>query len=120
MHLCRAHQRITPAYRAEKIMANSVGIPLTVSHEFMRKQASGRENLGFIPEDYRNYVRSKRTIDMKTGDTKADYKDFGDVVCFDTTYRKNNEGRPFSMLVGVNHHKKLQFLVLHCCTMKHL
>ncbi|KAL3511291.1 hypothetical protein ACH5RR_030692 [Cinchona calisaya] len=37
---------------------------------------------------------------------KADYSSFGDVVCFDTTYRKNNEGRPFALFVGVNHHKQ--------------
>lgn len=36
----------------------------------------------------------------------ADYEDFGDVVCFDTTYRKLNDGRPFGLLVGVNNHKK--------------
>ena len=35
----------------------------------------------------------------------VDYSYFGDVVCFDTTYRKNKEGRPFAMFVGVNHHK---------------
>jgi zinc finger SWIM domain-containing protein 3 len=36
----------------------------------------------------------------------ADYEVFGDVVCFDTTYRKLNDGRPFGLLVGVNNHKK--------------
>ncbi|XP_057478205.1 protein FAR1-RELATED SEQUENCE 9-like [Actinidia eriantha] len=36
----------------------------------------------------------------------ADYANFGDVVCFDTTYRKNKDGRPFAMFVGVNHHKQ--------------
>ncbi len=36
----------------------------------------------------------------------ADYEDFGDVVCFDTTYRKLDDGRPFGLLVGVNNHKK--------------
>ncbi|XP_065877113.1 protein FAR-RED IMPAIRED RESPONSE 1-like [Euphorbia lathyris] len=37
---------------------------------------------------------------------KVDYDYFGDVVCFDTTYRKNKEGRPFAMFVGVNNHKQ--------------
>ncbi len=37
----------------------------------------------------------------------ADYAHFGDVVCFDTTYRKNKDGRPFAMFVGVNHHKPI-------------
>jgi len=36
----------------------------------------------------------------------ADYEVFGDVVCFDTTYRKLNDGRPFGLLVGVNNNKK--------------
>ncbi|PIN12418.1 hypothetical protein CDL12_14969 [Handroanthus impetiginosus] len=36
----------------------------------------------------------------------ADYAHFGDVVCFDTTYRKNKEGRPFALFDGVNHHKQ--------------
>jgi zinc finger SWIM domain-containing protein 3 len=36
----------------------------------------------------------------------ADYELFGDVVCFDTTYRKLNDGRPFGLLCGVNNHKK--------------
>ncbi|GAA0164908.1 hypothetical protein LIER_20438 [Lithospermum erythrorhizon] len=37
---------------------------------------------------------------------KIDYGHFGDVVCFDTTYRKNKEGRPFALFAGVNHHKQ--------------
>ncbi|XP_050387392.1 protein FAR1-RELATED SEQUENCE 9-like [Argentina anserina] len=37
---------------------------------------------------------------------KVDYDYFGGVVCFDTTYRKNKEGRPFAMFVGVNNHKQ--------------
>ena len=36
----------------------------------------------------------------------ADYEVYGDVVCFDTTYRKLNDGRPFGLLVGLNNHKK--------------
>ncbi len=35
-----------------------------------------------------------------------DFDYFGDVICFDTTYRTNNYGRPFALFVGVNHHKQ--------------
>ncbi|CAN1182107.1 Protein FAR1-RELATED SEQUENCE 5 [Linum perenne] len=38
--------------------------------------------------------------------SKVDYKHFGDVVCFDTTYRINGYGRPFAPFVGVNHLKQ--------------
>ncbi|XP_062011757.1 protein FAR1-RELATED SEQUENCE 5-like [Rosa rugosa] len=36
----------------------------------------------------------------------SDYSLFGDVLCFDTTYRTNEYGRPFAPFVGVNHHKQ--------------
>lgn len=36
----------------------------------------------------------------------ADYAHFGDVVCFDTTYRNNKDCLPFAMFVGVNHHEQ--------------
>ena len=35
-----------------------------------------------------------------------DYHYFGDVVCFDTTFKTNSYGRPFAPFVGVNHHKQ--------------
>jgi zinc finger SWIM domain-containing protein 3 len=37
----------------------------------------------------------------------SDYAMFGDVICFDTTYRKLDDGRPFGLIVGVNNHKKI-------------
>ena len=49
-------------------MVDSVGIPPQVSHELMAKQAGGRQNIGFIPEDHRHYLRSKRTREMKIED----------------------------------------------------
>ncbi|CAL9779964.1 unnamed protein product [Musa acuminata subsp. burmannicoides] len=35
-----------------------------------------------------------------------DYHYFGDVVCFDTSYKVNDYGRPFALFIGVNHHKQ--------------
>ncbi|ESQ47733.1 hypothetical protein EUTSA_v10022007mg, partial [Eutrema salsugineum] len=36
----------------------------------------------------------------------SDYNLFGDVVCFDTTYKTNEYDRPFAPFIGVNHHKQ--------------
>ncbi|XP_039133193.1 protein FAR1-RELATED SEQUENCE 5-like [Dioscorea cayenensis subsp. rotundata] len=36
-----------------------------------------------------------------------DYTLFGDVVCFDTTYRINNANHPCAPIIGVNHHKEI-------------
>ncbi|RWR82329.1 protein FAR1-RELATED SEQUENCE 5-like protein [Cinnamomum micranthum f. kanehirae] len=35
-----------------------------------------------------------------------DYECFGDVVCFDTTYKVHEYGRPFAPFIGVNHQKQ--------------
>jgi zinc finger SWIM domain-containing protein 3 len=40
------------------------------------------------------------------GRSVVDYGYFGDVLCFDTTYRTNTYGRPFAPFIGVNHHKQ--------------
>ncbi|XP_010246204.1 PREDICTED: protein FAR1-RELATED SEQUENCE 5-like [Nelumbo nucifera] len=37
----------------------------------------------------------------------VDYHYFGDVVCFDTSFRINQDERPFASFVGVNHHRQI-------------
>ncbi|XP_071924677.1 protein FAR1-RELATED SEQUENCE 5-like [Coffea arabica] len=144
-HLHRNHRSITSNLATDIEMAHYVEIAPKVAHELMARQAGGRENVGFIAEDYKNYLCSKSTRDVKIGGTggvrkylqkmqfedpnflyaiqvdendlitnifwsdekmKVDYANFGDVICFDTTYRKNKEGRPIVLFVGVNHHKQ--------------
>lgn len=126
---------------------------------FLARKVGGLENLGFISEDYNNYLRSRRTEAMKVGDTggvleylqnmqhddpnfsyaiqvdlddlitnifwtygrmKLDYESFGDVVCFDTTYRKNKEGRPLHYLLVLIIISKVLYLVQHCYMIKHV
>ncbi|KAK4394292.1 protein FAR1-RELATED SEQUENCE 5 [Sesamum angolense] len=144
-HFLRSHRRITDVQAQQADDISSSGIAPKAGYYLMSKQVGGRENVGFIFEDYKNYLRSKRTMEMKIGDTggvleylqqkqlvnpnffyaiqvdeddlianiiwvdaqmMVDYSYFGDVVSFDTTYRKNREGRPFALFVGVNHHKQ--------------
>ena len=35
----------------------------------MARRLGGLDNLGFIPEDYNNYLRSRRIDEKKSGDT---------------------------------------------------
>ncbi|KAH7847219.1 hypothetical protein Vadar_023420 [Vaccinium darrowii] len=86
-HLFRSHRNFAPAQVVEADMANDSGIAPEAIVEFMSKQVGGRENLGFIPQDYKNYLHSKRSVQMKMGDTGgnaakqlsgvfAEFKDF--------------------------------------------
>ncbi|WCJ32289.1 hypothetical protein M5689_013725 [Euphorbia peplus] len=49
-------------------MADDSGLDPKKTIELLSRQAGGRENLGFIPKDYRNSLRSKRTMEMQKGD----------------------------------------------------
>ena len=144
-HLHRSHRRLTPAQKEEINLADKIGLPPKLSCDLMASRVGGHENLGFTVVDCRNYLQTKRTIEMKVDDTGgvleylklmqlddpsffyalqvdkdglisnifwADaqmlvaYSNFGDVISFDTTYRKNRDSRPFAMFLGVNHHKQ--------------
>lgn len=45
-----------------------------------------------------------RTIMWSNGRSKTQYRHFGDVVTFDTTYKTNLYDMPFGLFVGVNNH----------------
>lgn len=144
-HMLRSHRRLTTLQASQADNIERAGIAPTAGFAFMTNEGGGREEVGFIFEDYKNYLRSKRSIEMKVSDTggifeylqqkqlndpsffyavqvdedasitnilwvdgrmKFDYVHFGDVICFDTTHKKNKEGRPFALFVGVNHHKQ--------------
>ncbi|KAJ1290991.1 hypothetical protein BS78_02G284800 [Paspalum vaginatum] len=51
----------------------------------------------------------KSAVNFFWADAKSiiDFRSFGDVVCFDTTYGLNMYGRPFVLFVGVDNHKQL-------------
>ncbi|XP_058075804.1 protein FAR1-RELATED SEQUENCE 5-like [Magnolia sinica] len=44
--------------------------------------------------------------DNADGRMILDYERFGDVICFGTTYKTNEYGRPFAPFIGVNHHRQ--------------
>ncbi|KAL6508683.1 hypothetical protein OROGR_023394 [Orobanche gracilis] len=69
VHLFRAHRQISEVEATQIENANSVGIKNKPSFDLMAKVVGGRERLGFIPVDYKNYLRSKRTRAAEVGDT---------------------------------------------------
>ncbi|KAL0320529.1 UNVERIFIED_CONTAM: protein FAR1-RELATED SEQUENCE 5 [Sesamum radiatum] len=68
-HFLRSHRRITDVQAQQADDISSSGIAPKAGYYLMSKQMGGHENVGFIFEDYKNYLRSKRTIEMKIGDT---------------------------------------------------
>ena len=46
--------------------------------------------------------------------SSAEYKEFNDVVTFDTTYLLNKYKMSFTPFVGANHHRHSILLSVHC------
>ncbi|KAJ0235483.1 MULE transposase domain-containing protein [Hirschfeldia incana] len=144
-HLLKGNRAVTVSQKQHADDAEMSGISAKSIVEMMTMEVGGRENLGFLEKDYRNYIYRKRMSTMVQGDAGAvlecfqkkkrensslfylmqldeddmitnifwaddrfisDYNLFGDVVCFDTTYKTNEYDRPFAPFVGVNHHKQ--------------
>lgn len=72
--------------------------------EYMEKKVSEDVNFFYsIQIDEDDLITNIFWADSKM---ISDYAIFGDVICFNTTYRKLDDGRPFGLIVGVNNHKK--------------
>ncbi|KAG8367171.1 hypothetical protein BUALT_Bualt16G0044900 [Buddleja alternifolia] len=91
-HMLRSHRPITVAQASQADDIEMSGITPKAEFLLMARQ---------VDEDYQ--IANIFCVDAQM---MVDYAYFGDVVCFDTTYRENKEGRPFTLFVGVNHNKQ--------------
>ncbi|KAG5614489.1 hypothetical protein H5410_014313 [Solanum commersonii] len=85
--------------------------------------------MGCTTKDCRNYILQQqrmRTLACDAGDTymsvhthyKYAYREFSDVICFDTTYLVNQRHMPFALFVGMNQHKQSILLGWLCSQMR--
>ncbi|KAL8142649.1 hypothetical protein V2J09_015681 [Rumex salicifolius] len=139
IHLFRSHRNVSTSQASVVDIADMSGIAPKNAYEFMAREANGRAHLGFAHVDIKNYLRTKHSSAIKSGETGgvleylqrmrkedsgssyaiqvdednlitnifwadstmiANVEDFGNVVCFDTTYRKHEDGRPVALFVG--------------------
>jgi zinc finger SWIM domain-containing protein 3 len=68
VHMLPSQRIITDVQAIEIELADNSGIQPKLAHELMSRQVGGRENLGFTKQDQKNYLRSKRKIDLKQGE----------------------------------------------------
>lgn len=79
---------------------------------FMQMQGSNPNFFYAVDLDHEKLLRSVFWVDAKG---RLDYKNFCDVVLFDTFYIKNKYKVPLVPIVGVNHH--FQYILLGCALM---
>jgi zinc finger SWIM domain-containing protein 3 len=144
-HMLRSQRKLRKTQKSLIDGDDKSGLTPKQAFDFQATIAGGRENLGCLSMDVKNYLRTKWQKEMEKGDVASlmqyfhdkqlenksfyytfqvnneekitnifwddakgiiDYSHFGDVVCFDTTYKINNYGRHVAPLLGINHHKQ--------------
>ncbi|KAL2893087.1 Protein FAR1-RELATED SEQUENCE 5 [Bienertia sinuspersici] len=110
--------RFIVAYRKEEMnchvkrklkVGHSAGLKVVQIYNMLARERNGLLEMAINERDVRNELYREKKLKLKDGDAKAmlnhaAYKEFNDVVCFDTTYLANQYELPFSNFVGVNHH----------------
>ncbi|KAM1613025.1 hypothetical protein ACFX14_001621 [Malus domestica] len=67
-HMLKINRSMSEAQKAHANDAENVGLPIKATVDLMSIEVGGRDNLGFLDKDYRNYIHSKRKTKMKKGD----------------------------------------------------
>ncbi|RID79524.1 LOW QUALITY PROTEIN: hypothetical protein BRARA_A02257 [Brassica rapa] len=127
-HLLKSNRSISISQKQHADDADMSGISAKATVEMMSREVGGRANLamekgdaGAVLEYFQKNKEDNASLfysmqldedDMITNIFWADDRSigddnlFGDVVCFDTTYKTNEYEKPFAPFVGVNHHKQ--------------
>lgn len=67
-HLFRSYREVNESFALAIDLANDSGLTPRATHELLCKEAGGREKLGFIMEDQKTYLRSRREKNMAFGE----------------------------------------------------
>ncbi|GAA0140732.1 hypothetical protein LIER_02029 [Lithospermum erythrorhizon] len=97
--------KINPVQTVVVVVNSEVGISIRSSYELFSR--IGNEKVGFRPIDLKNYLSTVRQLKLEHGERICDYRFFGDVLSFDTTFRTNNLYRPLAAFIGFNHHRQI-------------
>ncbi|XP_020243495.1 protein FAR1-RELATED SEQUENCE 5-like [Asparagus officinalis] len=118
----RCNRRISAHVRHQINLNDQAGIRINKNFSSLVHEAGGYENLLCDEKACRNLVDESRRLRLgedhlknvfwADGRSREAYKEFGEVVTFDTTYLTNKYDMPFAPFVGVNHHG--QSILLGC------
>ncbi|KAL2893893.1 Protein FAR-RED IMPAIRED RESPONSE 1 [Bienertia sinuspersici] len=109
-------EHFTASMRSRVLNDIDAGVPVANIHGSIARERDGLQNMLIMEKDMRHVMEERRRLKMEGGDanallkyfeharSRAAYEEFGDVVCFDSTYLTNKYHLPFANFVGVNHH----------------
>ena len=60
IHMIRSHRHVTEAHGCAISVATDVGLTPSEAHGLLVIEAGGRQNLGYVLEDHKTYLRTRR------------------------------------------------------------
>ena len=66
--MIRSHRHVTEAHGCAISVATDAGLTPSEAHGLLVIEAGGRQNLGYVLEDHKTYLRTRRQKDIKYGD----------------------------------------------------
>ncbi|KAK1575794.1 hypothetical protein Q3G72_008329 [Acer saccharum] len=75
-HMLPSQRKISSSQATELELAEESDISIKNSYELMGRQSGGRESLGYIKQDIKNYLRTKRQRQLAFGETGSLLKYF--------------------------------------------
>ncbi|XP_016168288.1 protein FAR1-RELATED SEQUENCE 5-like [Arachis ipaensis] len=130
VHLVPANRRLTVTDKVQVENLHTFGVKTCHIMGYIAFQKGGYRHAGFTRKDLYNHVDRSRRSKVKNGDANVainylirksnndplehifwadgqsivDYYYFGDIVAFDSTYKKNKYNKPLVIFSGCNHH----------------
>ena len=71
VYMIRSHRHISESQASQIVLANESGLKPKDFHEFVSKQASGINTVGYTRQDHRNLLRTKRNHSLRYGEVGA-------------------------------------------------
>ncbi|KAI8538633.1 hypothetical protein RHMOL_Rhmol09G0119500 [Rhododendron molle] len=71
VQMMRNQRGLTESQGITVEIAEATGLPLKLSHDLISAQSGGKENIGFMREDIKSYLRAKRGRDLQYGEAGA-------------------------------------------------
>ncbi|XP_025640608.1 protein FAR1-RELATED SEQUENCE 5-like [Arachis hypogaea] len=103
--MLRSYKKMTEPNINQMNHMKEVGISIPNIFGSLASQCGGNENVNFSIKDMHNQVAKQRR-QLPDDLTSLDYDLFGDVLAFDTTYKKNRYRLLVVIFSGVNHHNQ--------------
>nr|XP_025703006.1 protein FAR1-RELATED SEQUENCE 5-like [Arachis hypogaea] len=109
-HLVPANRHLTVTDRVQVENLHNFGVKSCHIMRYIVFQKGGYRHAGFTRKDLYNHIDRYRRAKVKKrgcqcdGQLIIDYHCFGDIVAFDSTYKKNKYNKPLVIFSGCNHH----------------